>query len=320
MNKYKNYTKILYDLSLITSYYYDIISVDEYFDTKETTLMKLGVVVEGGAARTYFAAGVMDILIKEGIKPDFVVGSAMGVAKALSYVSGQYGRSYYIGVHYSYRTKYSGIRHLLRPSNRCYYNLDFIFNKIPNEVVPFDYDAFNESGCEVLAAVTNMETGKAEYLPVHPDKDMDKVLLATWAKPILFPKVEIDGKRYMDGTYADPISYDKALQSCDKVIVITNREKHYAKLNLAGIKFAAWSCRKFPEFVNLLKNRAEIYHNCTERLKLLEAEGKVFVIRPDSTIGWKRIEYNPDTLRRIYRRGYNEAKQVIQQIRNYIDE
>ena len=282
--------------------------------------MKLGIVVEGGATRAYFAVGVMDILIKEGIYPDFVVGSGQGVASALSYVSRQYGRSYKIGVHHSYRTKYSGIRHLLRPSNHCYYNLDYIFNTIPNELLPFDYDTFKESGCQVLAAVTNVETGKAEFLPVHPDKDMDKVVLASWAQPVWFPKVEIDGKRYMDGAFAQPIAFDKALEECDKVIVITTREKRYEKLHHRGTGLVSMLYRKYPELVKLIKNRAEIYHSCTEQLKQLEEEGKVFVIRPDSTIGWKRIEYNPNMIRKVYRRGYNEAKQIIQQIRNYIDE
>jgi len=281
--------------------------------------MKLGIVVEGGATRAYFAVGVMDILIKEGIYPDFVVGSGQGVASALSYVSRQYGRSYKIGVHHSYRTKYSGIRHLLRPSNRCYYNLDYIFNTIPNELIPFDYDAFKASGCQVLAAVTNVETGKAEFLPVHPDKDMDKVILASWVQPVWFPKVEIDGKRYMDGAFAQPIAFDKALEECDKVIVITTREKRYEKLHHRGAGLVSMLYRKYPELVKLIKNRAEIYHSCTEQLKQLEEEGKVFVIRPDSTIGWKRIEYNPNMIRKVYRCGYNEAKQIIQQIREYIE-
>lgn len=281
--------------------------------------MKLGIVVEGGGARTYFASGVMDILLKEGIRPDFVVGSGAGIAKALSYVSGQYGRCYRIGVHHSYRVRYSGLRHLLRPSNRCYYNIKYVLDTIPNETHPFDYEAFVNSGCKVLASVTNMETGRAEYLPVHPDADMQKVLLATWAKPLFFPKVEIDGKRYMDGSYAVPIAFDKALEECDKVIVITTKEKRYMKFSHIGYQTAIRACRKYPEFVKLIENHDEIYHDYTEKLKALEAEGKVFVIRPESTIGWKRIEYNPNNIRMVYRRGYNHAKQVIQQIKEYIE-
>jgi len=281
--------------------------------------MKLGVVVEGGEARTYYAAGVMDILMKEGIFPDYIIGSGLGIAHAVSYVSRQYGRSYKIGVHHSYRTQYSGLRHLLKPSNRCYYNLDYLFNKIPNEILPFDYDTFNESGCRVYATATNLETGKAEHFPVEPDKDIKNVILASWSKPFGFPKAELNGKRYLDGIYAEPISYKKALEECDKVIVITIREKRYLKLDHRSIFFEKLRMRKYPEFVKLLKNRDEIYHQCTEELKALEKGGRVFVIRPDSTIGWKNIEYNPNKIRKIYRRGYNNAKQLIGQIRNYIE-
>ncbi len=281
--------------------------------------MKLGVVVEGGGARSNFAVGVMDILMKEGIYADYIIGSGKGIANALSYASKQYGRSYQIAVHHSYRTHYCGVKHLLNPTNRCFYNLDFIFNIMPNERNPFDFEEYKASGCQVYAAVTNVETGKAEYLPIDYDNGGDKVILASWAEPLGFPKVVIDGKRYMDGAYAEPISYKKALEACDKVIVITTREKRYEKLSKKGVCLSRWRMRKYPEFVKLIKNRDEIYSQCTDELHRLEEERRVFVIRPDSTVGWKEVEYDPNQIRRMYRRGYNNAKQVIEQIKNYIE-
>ncbi len=174
--------------------------------------MKLGIVFEGGASRAFFSCGVMDALLEEHIIADYVIGASAGIANGVSYVSGQYGRNLAIGTKYTADKRYMGVRHLFDKSNRSFYNLQFVFDDIPNKYLPFDFDAFAAFEGDVLAVCTNMNTGKAEYIRVPPDDRAFTVLRATCALPVLFQPIEIDGYKYLDGGLSDPIPFEKAIQ------------------------------------------------------------------------------------------------------------
>ena len=155
--------------------------------------MKTGIVLEGGALRTIFSSGACDGLLEAGLLPDYVIGVSAGIAYGVSYVSRQFGRNLEILTKYANDKRYMGKRNLLRPANRCYFGLKFTYEDIPNRLVPFDYDTFAAFPGEVEAVVTNLNTGKAEYLPV-PRRDEHFLLLqATCAMPLLFPVYHLDG-------------------------------------------------------------------------------------------------------------------------------
>lgn len=215
--------------------------------------MKLGLILEGGASRAYFSSGVMDALLEENIIADYVIGTSAGIANAVSYASGQIGRNLSIAKDYLHDKRYMGFKHMLNPNNRSYYNLDFVFDSIPNIHLPFDYDAFNNFKGEVVAAVTNINTGKAEYLPVPRDDKKFNVLRASCALPLLFPIITINGQKYMDGGIFMPIPADEAIRSgCDKNIVILTRERGYRKSPEKSLELAAKLYRQYPKFVDVV--------------------------------------------------------------------
>lgn len=154
--------------------------------------MKTGIVLEGGAFRTIFSCGVCDALLDTAL-PDYVVGVSAGIAYGVSYVSRQRGRNLEILTRFVNDKRYMGFYNLLRRGNRSYFGLEFIYTTIPDELVPFDYDAYAAYPGQVEAVVTNLDTGRAEYLPVPPGHDEDKVLQATCALPLLFPVYTIGG-------------------------------------------------------------------------------------------------------------------------------
>ena len=104
--------------------------------------MKIGLVLEGGASRTYFSNGVMDVLMEQNIRADYLIGASAGIANGISYASWQHGRSLRLGVDFLHDKRYMGWKYLLKPGNRCYYNVPFVFGEIPEKWLPFDYDAF----------------------------------------------------------------------------------------------------------------------------------------------------------------------------------
>lgn len=281
--------------------------------------MKLGIVFEGGASRTYFSTGVMDFLLEQEIYADYVIGVSAGIANGVSYVSRQIGRNIEIGEKYVPDKRYMGLRHLLNPKKRSYYNTDFVFGEIPDKLVPFDFEAFSAANCETVAVVTNIGTGEAEYIRVNPENSW-KVLIASCSLPILFPPVEIDGELYLDGGLSDSVPVDKAIEDgCDKVIVVTTRERGYRKTKETGIGMSAFLYRKHPELVKLLKTRTDRYNQSQEHLSELEKQGKIFVISPDNTEGWGRTDNDPVKIRKIHNSGYDTAKKILPKLMAYIN-
>ena len=279
--------------------------------------MKLGLVLEGAASRALFSSGVMDFFLDNNIESDYVVGVSAGISNAMSYLSKQKGRPLEISKYFNH-PQYMGIKHLLNPKMRSYYNLDFAFGTVPNEYIPFDHNAY-ELSCKAVAGVTNIETGELEFLPVPAHDYSWSTLIASCALPILFQPVEINGKKYLDGGIADAVPVDKVIEEgLDKIIVITTREKSYVKDKDYGATLSSGVYRKHKKLAMLLKNRAKLYNESREKLKKLEKEGRIFWIAPHDTSNWGRTDSSPEKLQSIYQEGYETAKDLYPQLLEYL--
>lgn len=281
--------------------------------------MKLGMVFEGGANRTIFSCGVMDAFLEEELMPDYFIGVSAGIAYGVSYLSGQKGRNLELMETYMADKRYMGMRHLFNRKEKAYYNIKFVFDQVPNELLPFDYDAFAHYEGKVEAAVTNLHTGKAEYLKVPRGKDMKDTLVASCSLPILFQPVKVGKHYYLDGGIADSVPYEHAFEEgCDKLIVVLTRERDYVKKEEKAIKLADRLYKKYPKMVEALNLRAKRYNECMKQLAKLEQEGKVFVIAPKDTYGVGRTETDTRKLRRLYDEGYEIAKAQMESLKDYL--
>ncbi|MCI5928341.1 MAG: patatin family protein [Pseudoflavonifractor capillosus] len=282
--------------------------------------MKTGLVLEGGAFRTIFSSGACDGLLAADIMPDYCVGVSAGIAYGVSYISKQSGRNLEILTHYANDKRYMGVNNLLRPGNhRCYFGLQFTYDTIPNELIPFDYETFAAFPGEVEAVVTNMDTGKAEYLPVPKRDEHFELLQATCALPFLFPVYHINGKPYMDGGAADAIPYDHAVEKgCDRVVVILTRERSYIRKQESLQPLIDRFYRKYPKFCDTMRRRADDYNACRGRLFRLEREGKVLIIAPKCTKGFSRTERDVEKIKALYQDGYQQAVARQEEIRAFL--
>lgn len=279
--------------------------------------MKLGITMEGGASRTVFSCGVTDAFLEEGIMPDYFVGVSAGIAYGVSYLSGQKGRNLKITQKYMHDKRYMGVRYLLKSRN--FYNIPFVFEEIPNKLEAFDFEAFEAFPGKVEACVTNLHSGKAEYLEVPRQDDKFKVLVASCALPILFQPVKVGKHYYLDGGVSDSIPYLHAMEEgCDKNIVILTRERSYVKKQerAGGISMKLY--KKYPNIVEDLRTRPERYNECMKDLAKREAAGEVFVIAPENTFGIGRTESNPDKLTMLYEEGYRQAKSQMADLKRYL--
>lgn len=283
--------------------------------------MKLGIVMEGGASRTVFSCGVTDCFLEEGLMPDYFVGVSAGIAYGVTYLSGQRGRNRKIIETYMPDKRYMGLRYLFNRNMKSFYNIPFVFEEVPNKLLPFDYEAFAAYPGEVEAVVTNIRTGRAEYLPVPRDDKEFRVVVASCALPALFQPVKVGNRYYLDGGVADSVPYKRALKKgCDKVIVILTRERDYVKKTEKSIHTISKLYRHYPRIVERLKHRAEDYNQCMKELYQAEKEGKVFVIAPESTLGVGRTEASPKKLLALYEEGYYQAKENMHALQLYFRE
>lgn len=280
----------------------------------------LGIIAEGGASRTVYTAGVLDALLELGVVSDNFYGVSAGIAFGVSYCSLQKGRNLSLVKDYMWKKSYSGIRHLFKPKNRSFYNLDHVYHEVPCELLPFDFEAFANYKGKCVAVMTELETAKACYPDVDRADRYFTHLRASCALPLLFPPIEIDGKKYMDGGIADSIPFKKAIaDGCDKIIVILTREKGYIKEDEPTLKLVNAAFRKYPEFCEAFKTRAERYNQAVAELEDLRKAGKAFVFYPKKELLVSRTENDEKKLERLYWHGYKHALWAEDSLRRYLN-
>ena len=281
--------------------------------------MKTGLVLEGGALRTIFSSGVCDALLDKGLPlPDYTVGVSAGIAYGVSYLSRQSRRNLKLVTTYANDRRYMGWRNMADRRNRSYFGLKFAYETIPNQLLPFDYETFAAYPGTVEAVVTNLNTGKAEYLPV-PRRDARNLLLqATCAIPMMFPIIELDSQPYLDGGCADAIPWRHAFEAgCDRVVVILTQPRDYCKEGDRTIRMIERHFRKYPDFVETMRTRSERYNASREALFDLEAQGKVLVIAPEDTLGCSRTEKDLEILRALWQSGYFAGTRRAEEIQSF---
>ena len=212
-----------------------------------------------------------------------------------------------------------GKRNLLDPTNRCYFGLHFAYSTIPNQLVPFDYEAFQAWSGEAEAVVTDLRTGGALYLPVPRDNRDFRLLQATCSLPLLFPVVRLGCVPCLDGGVADAVPFRRALdRGCDRVLVVLTRERGFWKARERASRVAEGAYRAYPAFQAALRDREDRYNRQREELMRLEQEGRALVLAPESTEGFRRLERDLDKIRRMHRNGFDTACGRMDEIRAFL--
>lgn len=278
--------------------------------------MKTGLVLEGGAMRGMYTAGVLDVFMENNVRFDGVMGVSAGAVFGVNYLSGQVGRVIRYNCRFNTDRNYMGIGCLIKTGD--FFNKEYAFYRVPRELDKFDDEAFKRSGMPFYAVVTNLENGEPEYIQVKSVLDEMEILRASCSMPFASKPVEINGKMYLDGGVTDSIPFQKFAEiGYEKQVVILTRDKSYRKkpMNRA---LTSLFYRKYPEFRRRLKNRHIMYNESLNRLEKYEAEGKAFIIRPSEPINISRTERDPEKLKQVYELGKSDAKKQLSDLLNYL--
>lgn len=278
--------------------------------------MKIGLVLEGGAMRGLYTAGVLDILMDNNIEVDKIIGVSAGVLFGVNFLSKQRGRAIRYNKKFIKDKRYMGVYPLLKTGDIV--GKDFTFYEIPYKLDVFDDETFKNSKTEFYATVTNVDNGEAEYLKIDSVLEQMEILRATSAMPYVSNFVELNGKNYLDGAIADSIPVEKCkAMGCDKIIVVLTRTIDYRKSD-AESKFASMKYNEYPNLVRAIEKRHEMYNNTVEKIIELENNGEIFVIRPSRNLHIKRIEKDIDKLQAMYDLGIEDTNNKIEALKKYL--
>ncbi|XWY22166.1 patatin-like phospholipase family protein [Bisgaard Taxon 45] len=278
--------------------------------------MKVGLVLEGGAMRAMFTAGVLDVFLDQHIHIDGIVAVSAGVLFGVNFPSKQRGRAIRYNKKYLNDKRYMGLHSLLTTGNIV--NKDFAFYEVPFTLDPFDIDTFTSSNIDFYATLTNVHTGEAEYFKLGNAFEEMEVLRATSAMPFVSNMVEINGQYYLDGGIADSIPLKKCQAlGYDKIIVVLTRPLEYRKKPTPSWIFNVFY-RKYPKLVEKLAQRYQNYNDTVEEIINLNKNKEIFVIRPSQTLSIKRIEKDVEKVQAMYDLGVEDAKKEMPALKEFL--
>ena len=273
--------------------------------------MKTGLVLEGGAMRGMFTAGVLDVLMEKDVKIDGIVGVSAGALFGVNYASGQIGRAIRYNKKYNGDRHYMGVLPLLREGNIV--STEFAYRKVPRELDPFDDDAFRKRAMPFYAVVTRVEDGQPEYHEIHSVFEQMETLRASGSMPFVSKPV------ILDGGISDSIPFRwMQAQGVEKIVVVLTQAASYRKKAEASALIRLYG-RKFPAIAEALKTRPDRYNGTVRELCEEEAAGNLFVIRPPKPLDVKKIEKDPKKLQRAYDVGRAEAEAVLPSLRAFLE-
>lgn len=276
-------------------------------------------VLEGGSLRGVFTAGVLDVLIEQEIELSYVNGVSAGSMSGMSYISKQSGRTIRVNLDYVRDKRFLSFCNMVR--NRSIFNFDFLFGELSDTLVPFDYDTFNNSRQIFEVVATRCKTGKPEYFEKSTSEDFISAVKASSSIPVLSSMISVNGKKYLDGGCSMPVAYQRAIDlGYEKVVVILTREKGYRKPLLD--KWTKKGYERYfgplPKLLKALQDVPERYNRMQEEIDQLEAEGRIFVIRPDKHVTVQRTEQDKRKLESLYEDGRRLAEANLDDLKRYL--
>lgn len=277
--------------------------------------MKVGLVLEGGAMRGMYTAGVLDVFLDNSIEIDKIVGVSAGVLFGVNYISKQKGRTIRYNKKFAKDKRYMGVKSLLTTGNII--NKEFAYYEIPFKIDIFDEETFEKSKSEIYATLTNVETGMPEYFKVNNVFEEMELMRATSALPFVSKIIEWKGKKYLDGGISESIPVEKCKSlGCDKIIVVLTRTIDYRKTKRKNLSKIVY--RKYPNLVKSINNRYKNYNETLEKISKLEENKEIFVIRPSHDLKIKRIERDEEKLQAMYDLGIRDCENNLEELKKYL--
>ena len=267
-------------------------------------IRKMGLVLECGGMRGVFTSGVLDAFMKYDLYFNYVVAVSAGACNGLSYISRQPRRARLSNIDMLVKYNYIGLRHLV--TQGCIFDPELLYDRFPNELIPYDYDTYFASPSTFEMVVTNCNTGRAEYL-TEKDGDRQRLLdicRASSSLPYVSNVIDVDGQPYLDGGIVDSIPVGRAIDmGYDRNVLVLTRNRGYRNTS-KDRKIPKFIYKKYPRLRVALSRRIAEYNHQLDMVEEMEDKGLVDVIRPLRPMDVDRIEKDEKKLEALYEEGF----------------
>lgn len=280
--------------------------------------MKTGLIMEGGALRGIFTAGVIDVFMENQIEFDGAVGVSAGAAFGCNFKSKQIGRVVRYNIDNCKNPKFCSFRSLLFTGDM--FGAKFCYETIPYETDKFDWDTYIKNPMEFHVVATDIESGETVYKKCDTlDKTEMEWMRASASMPLVSRIVNIEGRKLLDGGISDPIPlkyFEKA--GYDRNVLILTQPYDYVKKPSEHMGLVKLKYRKYPKLIELLINRHTVYNGISDYIKKKEAEGEILVIRPDAPLPISRVEHNADIIKATYDLGRAVGSRYVEKVNDFL--
>lgn len=282
--------------------------------------MKKGLVLEGGAMRGLFSAGVIDILMENNLLPDGVIGVSAGAAFGCNIKSKQPGRVIRYNKKLAHDWRYASFRSLLTTGD--YFGGEYAYHYMPRHLDYFDVETFNNNPMEFWAVCTNVGTGKAVYKRLmEVDNNCLEYIRASASMPIAARIVTVEGKKLLDGGIADsiPLRFFQE-QGYDRNLVVLTQPANYVKEPNKLMPLMRLWLRRHPRIIRALEQRHIMYNNQLEYVRQEEKKSNTLVLRPETVLTIGHLSHNPDDMQATYEHGRKVAAKHLEEIKAFFSE
>ena len=281
--------------------------------------MKTGLIMEGGAMRGMFTAGVLDVLMENGLVADGAIGVSAGAVFGCNYKSHQIGRVIRYNTEYCNDKRYASFKNLVKTGNL--YSEQFCYHEVPEKLDPFNEAAFAASPMDFFVVCTDVKTGEPIYHKCRKGDAEDVLWMeASASMPLAAKIVKIGHYGLLDGGVADsiPVRFFESIGYKRNLIILTQPKGYIKKKNkfLPAIRARYF---RYPAFVEAVADRHERYNETLSYISMLEQAGKDYVIRPPIPLEIGAMERDPAQLRRVYETGRAVAQIQVEKIRDFLN-
>ncbi len=283
-------------------------------------VIKRGLVLEGGAMRGMFTAGVLDLFLENGVTFDGAIGVSAGATFGCNFKSKQIGRAIRYNKRFAHNWRYCSLRSLILTGDL--YGADFCYNQIPNKLDIYDVETYRENPMEFYCVASDCQTGKPVYKLLETCDAHDLVWMrASASMPLASRVVEVDGYKLLDGGMTDsiPLEFFESIGYNRNVVILT-QPRDYRKKPASLMGFMKLALHKYPAIVEAMAQRPEVYNKETAQVFEKADRGELFVICPQQSLGISRTENNPDELQRVYDEGRRIAKEKLESLKEFLDQ
>ncbi|MBQ2533902.1 MAG: patatin family protein [Prevotella sp.] len=281
--------------------------------------MKKGLVLEGGALRGLFTAGILDVLMENGVRFDGLVGVSAGAAFGCNYKSGQAGRVIRYNKRFAHEWRYCSWRSWIATGDL--FGGEFCYHKMPDELDVFDKETFDSNPMEYYAVCTDVETGEAVYKRLMKcSPETYEYIRASASMPMVSNIVEVGGRKLLDGGVTDsiPLRFFQE-QGYERNLVILTQPADYQKQHNRLMPILRLWLHRYPKMIEALDRRHEMYNQQLEYVREEERKGNTYVIRPPQKLVIGHISHDENEMQGVYQMGRRVGEGRLKDIVEFLE-